>query len=179
VTTDAELLRAARTDAGAFRTLYDRYAARIHGFHLARTGSADGAHDLTAETFARAWLGRNRFRDESGGSAGPWLFGIARFVLLESVRRGRLERSACEKLGIAAERPAVDPEPEWAEELDDALDGLPADQREALRLRIVDDLDYTAVARELGTTPGAARVRVHRALSALRGRLTNPKEAAR
>ena len=179
VTTDAQLLRAAQTDAGAFRALYDRYAQRIQRFHLARTTSPEAAHDLTAETFARAWLGRGRFRDEAGGSAGPWLYGIARFVLLESVRQGRLERRACERLGIELEPAAVEPEPEWAEELDEALDGLPADQREALRLRVVDDLDYTAVARELGTTPGAARVRVHRALTSLRGRLTNPKEAAR
>jgi DNA-directed RNA polymerase specialized sigma24 family protein len=86
VTTDAHLLRAARDDAGAFRALYDRYAARIHRFHLSRTHVAEAAHDLTAETFARAWLGRGRFRDEAGGSAAPWLFGIARFVLLESIR---------------------------------------------------------------------------------------------
>jgi RNA polymerase sigma-70 factor (ECF subfamily) len=77
------------------------------------------------------------------------------------------------------EQSSVEPEPAWADELDAAVDGLPDDQREALRLRVVDDLDYTAVARELGTSPGAARVRVHRALAVLRGRLTNAKEAAR
>ena len=37
VQTDAELLAAARTDAGAFRELYDRYAEAIHRFHLGRT----------------------------------------------------------------------------------------------------------------------------------------------
>jgi RNA polymerase sigma-70 factor (ECF subfamily) len=180
VTTDAHLLRAARDDAGAFRVLYERYAARIHRFHLSRTRVAEAAH-LTAETFARAWLGRGRFRDEAGGSAAPWLFGIARFVLLESVRKGRLEQGACERLGMleTLERPEMEPDPHWADELDAALNELPEDQRDALQLRVVDDLDYSAVAEALGTTAGAARVRVHRALSALRGRLTNPKEAAR
>ncbi len=61
--TDAELLAAARTDAGAFRALYDRYAARILRYHERRTSDADAAHDLTAETFAQAWLARTRFRD--------------------------------------------------------------------------------------------------------------------
>jgi hypothetical protein len=35
--TDADLLAAARTDATAFRAFYDRYAARVHRFHLRRT----------------------------------------------------------------------------------------------------------------------------------------------
>src|SRR5215216_7920375 len=93
--TDAELLAAARTDPTAFRTLYDRYAARVLRYHERRTADADAAHDLTAETFAQAWLSRTRFRDEAGGSAAPWLFAIARHVLLASVRRRALERSAC------------------------------------------------------------------------------------
>ena len=67
--TDAALLLAARTDPGAFRELYERYAEQLHGFHLRRTSDADAAYDLTAETFAQAWLSRGRFRDEAGGSA--------------------------------------------------------------------------------------------------------------
>ena len=67
--TDAELMRAARADAGAFREIYDRYAERIYAFALRRTGDPEAAHDLTAETFAQAWLSRARFRDSSGGLA--------------------------------------------------------------------------------------------------------------
>ncbi len=88
--TDAQLLRAARGAATPFRELYERYAERIHGYHLRRSRDRDAAHDLTAETFARAWLLRSRFRDDMDGAAGPWLFGIARNVLLEAVRRGQL-----------------------------------------------------------------------------------------
>jgi len=67
--TDAELLTAARDDPAAFRELYDRYVQRVHGFHLRRTRDHDAAHDLTAETFAQAWIARARFRDLAGGSA--------------------------------------------------------------------------------------------------------------
>ena len=100
--TDAELLRAARTDAHAFRKLYDRHVSRIYGYHLRRSGDADAAHDLTAETFAQAWLARRRFRDRAAGSAVPWLFGIARNVLLMSVRRRRLERSGASGSGSSS-----------------------------------------------------------------------------
>src|SRR5690349_20256435 len=173
MTTDAELLQRARTDAHAFRELYDRYAARVFAFHRNRSGDPDAAHELTAETFAEAWQSRKRFRDEAGGSAGPWLFAIARHVLASSVRRGRIERAACTRLGLL-ER--LDREPATAEPteawLDDALADLPDDQQRALELRFVDGLAYGDGAASLQTTPGTARVRVHRGLAALRDRLT-------
>jgi RNA polymerase sigma-70 factor, ECF subfamily len=170
--TDAELLAAARTDAGAFRTLYDRYAARVLRYHERRTNDADAAHDLTAETFAQAWLARGRFRDEAGGSAGPWLFAIARHVLLASVRERALEQSASKRLGLERSGTAAEPEESWLDGLDEALADLPEGQREAIRLRVVDDLAYDQVAASLGTTPEAARVRVHRGLATLRNRLS-------
>jgi RNA polymerase sigma-70 factor (ECF subfamily) len=176
VRSDAALLAAARTDAGAFRELYDRYAERVLGYHLRRCRDEDAAHELTAETFAQAWLVRARFRDECGGSAGPWLFGIARNVLFTSVRRRRVEEAARARLGLLV-GPAPEPDDTWLEGLDEALDELPESQREAIRLRVIDDLAYDDVARELGTTPAAARVRVHRGLSVLRSRLS--KESPR
>jgi RNA polymerase sigma-70 factor (ECF subfamily) len=71
LTTDAQLLAAARTSAVAFRELYERHAAAIHRFHQARTRDEEAALGLTAETFAQAWLLRTRFRDLPGGSAAP------------------------------------------------------------------------------------------------------------
>jgi len=174
--TDAQLLRTARGSAASFREVYERYAERIHGFHLRRTGDPDAAHDLTAETFARAWLGRSRFRDDADGSAAPWLYGIARNVLLESVRRGRLEQAACRRLGVFErldrEPASVEPDATWVEGLDDALAELPAGQRDAVELRVVQDLEYGDVAAALATTPRAARVRVSRGLASLRSYLT-------
>src|SRR3954447_18447066 len=135
---DAELLRTARRDPGAFRDLYERYAERVHGYLLRRTRDLDAAHDLTAETFAQAWLVRSRFRDEAGGSGGPWLFAIARHVLSTSVRRGRLERSACQRLGLLErlDRPAATTEPgeSWLDGIDEALSDLPEGQRRAIQL---------------------------------------------
>jgi RNA polymerase sigma-70 factor (ECF subfamily) len=180
--TDAELLADARTDAGAFRELYDRYAARVLGYFQRRTRDEDAAHDLTAETFAQAWLSRSRFRDEAGGSAGPWIFAIASHVLRASVRRGRVERSACQRLGVAERLDGVattEPEESWLDGVDDALADLPETQREAIQLRVIDDLAYEQVACALDVTPEAARVRVHRGLRTLRAKLSNAKETPR
>lgn len=180
MTTDAQLLALARDDPGAFRELYDRYAERLHGYHLRRTADDDAALDLTAETFARAWLGRTRFRDEAGGSAGPWLYAIARNVLIESVRHRRLEDGAVRALRVVlpTEPAAARPDDGWLDGADELLDELPVGLRDAVRLRVLDDLPYERVAGALGTTEGTARVRVHRGLGALRARLSKPESGA-
>jgi len=179
--TDAELVTSSRLDAAAFGELYRRYADAIYRYHHRCTRDPDAALDLTAETFAQAWLARLRFRDEAGGSAAPWLYGIARNVLLMSVRRRRIERQGLERLGLLGDPAAVtaiehQPDESWLAELEAALDELPAAQREAVRLRFGADLAYDELASTLNTSPQAARVRVHRALTTLRARLNHPTE---
>jgi RNA polymerase sigma factor (sigma-70 family) len=174
---DAEVIFAARDDPDAFRILYDRYAARIHGFFHRRTGDRDAALDLTAETFAQAWVGKVRFRDLAGGSAGPWLFAIARRVLVASVRQRRLERRALEQLQLDRPDPphAVRPNRSWLDGLDSdleqALAELPTDQRQAVELRVLGDLPYTTIAMQLRCSSTAARIRVSRGLKRLRERM--------
>jgi RNA polymerase sigma-70 factor (ECF subfamily) len=88
-----------------------------------------------------------------------------------SVRSGHLERRAMRQLGVLAHAADADenrPEPLWLVGLDELLDELPVGQREAVRLRVLDDLNYQQVAAALGTSVQAARVRVHRGLAAIR-----------
>jgi RNA polymerase sigma factor (sigma-70 family) len=181
--TDAELLAAARTEAAPFRELYDRHAAAIHRFLAGRTSDRDAALDLTAETFAQAWLSRHRFRDLAGGSAAPWLYAIARTVLAGSVRKRRLEQASRERLGVllALDRTPARAEPSeaWLDGLEEALDELAPEVRRVVGLRVLAELSYDEVAEATGTSAGTARVRVHRGLNALRNRLLQAKEATR
>src|SRR5262245_17769825 len=103
---DAELIRAAGTTASAFGVLYERHALQVYSWSRRRLEWA--ASDLTAETFAQAWLVRHRFRDEHDGSALPWLLGIARNVLRETVRLDRVETRARERLGLPVDLAAED-----------------------------------------------------------------------
>jgi len=163
-------------DENEFEQLYAEHWREVLGYALRRTGSPADAADVASEVFLVVW----RRRDEVPGHEDfrPWLYGVARNVLLASVRRGRVEGAACERLGIGVEldRPEIQPNESWLEGLDEALAALPPGQREAIELRVVDDLDYDGVAERLDTTPAAARVRVHRGLAALRIRLSNSKE---
>jgi RNA polymerase sigma factor (sigma-70 family) len=176
--TDAELLADSSRDATAFAELYRRHALSIHSWCRRRLEWA--ASDLTAETFAQAWLSRGRFRDDRNGSALPWLLGIARNVLRESARQDRLETRARERLGLPLDLAteegytAIEARISPRAGLIAALDQLPSHERSALRLRVVDELAYAEVAEKLAISPAAARLRVSRALRRLA--LTIPKE---
>jgi RNA polymerase sigma factor (sigma-70 family) len=178
---DAELIRAAEADASAFGVLYERHALRVYTWSRRRLEWA--ASDLTAETFAQAWLGRNRFRDEHGGSALPWLLGIARNLLRETVRHDRVETRARERLGLPVDFAAEEGYAKVDERLSPrlalaaALDGLPEHEREALELRVVGELPYGEVAEQLAIRPAAARLRVSRALWRLKLVTTKEEEA--
>ena len=119
---------------------------------------------------------------QPGGLAGPWLFGIARHVLGQSVRRGRIERSACAKLGMLErlDEPRITREPDesWLDDAEDMLAELPPGERRAVELRVVEGLSYGEVAEGLETTPGAARVRVARGLGRLRKRFGQAEQEA-
>lgn len=168
---DAELIRAADSDPSAFGALYERHLLAVYSWCHRRLGSA--ASDLTAETFAQAWLSRDRFRDEHSGSALPWLLGIARNVLRETIRHDRVESRARERLqlpvdladedGYAAIEARLSPRLALAT----ALEDLPDHEREALKLRVLDELPYDEVAEQLSIRPAAARLRVSRALRRL------------
>jgi RNA polymerase sigma factor (sigma-70 family) len=169
---DAELLRASRRDDRAFRVLYDRHALRVCRFLESRCDSRESALDLTAEVFARAWLHRARFRDEAGGSALPWLLGIARNALHTSLAKQRVETEARRLLGIEHREIVIEPDGSWLDAEDAAIDAavrrLPAAEQAAVTLRVVESLPYRDVAARLHCSEAAARVRVHRGLSKLR-----------
>jgi len=171
---DAELIRRARKDADAFSELYLRHHAQLYRWFRSRLPEAE-ASELTAEVFAQAALGLRRFRDEAGGSALPWLFGIAKNLLRRYDARGRLETAARRRLGMPLR--SYDLESEEVErrldasalrpELESALGSLPGDQRAALELRVVEERPYQEVAAVLGCSETAARLRVMRALGRL------------
>jgi len=172
---DADLLRDARRSSAAFRILYDRHAPRIHAFFVRRTRDDTAAIELTAETFAQAWLSRDRYHDHDEGTIAPWLFGIGRHVLASSVRQQAVERAGRERLRLALPPSAVATDDRWLDGFDDdlamALAALPDGQRRAIELRVLADQAYDDVARQLDCTPESARVRVHRGLQTLRRRL--------
>jgi len=171
---DAQLIAAARHDPDEFGELYRRHVHAVHAFFCSRA-PREAVGELTAETFAQAALSLRRFRDEANGSALPWLYGIARNLLRRYLTNQQVETRARARLGIPIRTYELDLEAtnerldaeRLAPTLAAALDSLPMAQQQALELRVIDQLPYEQVARSLGCSPVAARIRVTRALGTL------------
>src|SRR3954454_7824655 len=163
-------------DRETFAALYRQTADDVLVFIVRRIFDREVAMDLAAEAFAQAFVSRGRFRGSSQAEAGAGIFTIARRQVADYLRRGKTERRALNKLGI--EPPRLNDE-----DLDrvDQLAGLtelraaigaglrelnPA-QRDAIALRVVEELPYPEVAARLGISEQTARARVSRGLRAL------------
>jgi RNA polymerase sigma factor (sigma-70 family) len=169
---DAELILRSSREPEVFGVLFERHAEPMLAFFARRTLDAEAAAELVAETFAEAFSSRSRFRDQGVDGAG-WLYGIGKHLLSRYFRAGAVEARARRRLGMP-ERTVNDDDYERIEELIDferiggvvleALSTLPEDQREAVRLRVIDGRDYRRVADALGCTEPTARARVSRGL---------------
>src|SRR3954452_5113813 len=133
-------------DEAAFAELYDRHAPALAGW-LRRRTDPDSAQELLAETFAEAWCSRRRFRPDRG-SARAWLYGIAQNLLFGYYRRLAVEDRARRRLGVVLEPPVFDEADERVDaaalraDLAVSLAALAPGTREAVLLRVVEQLDY-------------------------------------
>jgi RNA polymerase sigma factor (sigma-70 family) len=172
--TDEELLAVVDAEPEAFAIFYGRHVRPLLGYLVRRTGDAELAADLCAETFASALDGLHRF-DPRRGPALAWLYGIARRLLSHAVRRGVVEDRARRRLGMAplllTDAAIERIEAEAGEVATAALESLPADQRDAVWGRIVDERDYADIARSTRTSEAVVRKRVSRGLAGLRARI--------
>lgn len=172
---DEDLLGATAHDPLAFGEFYRRHERAILHFFLRRTRSAELAADLTAESFAATLASAERFEPRGDGSATAWLFGIARHVYARSVERQRVEDRARRRLGmppLALTDELLDrvESAAGAENAEALLAELPAAQREALQMRVVDEREYDDIARQLRCSEAVVRQRVSRGLRTLRAR---------
>lgn len=187
--TDAEtpelLRRSAEGDEEAFVALYRRFQGGIYRFAWRMSGSREAAEDVTQETFLVVVRGPNRY-DESRGSFGAYLYGIARNLLIK--RAGRERPFVTLGDGQEALRSSVDPTEDLdrrqsAEAVRQAVLTLPEHYREVVVLAELQGLPYEDVAVALGCPVGTVRSRLHRARALLaqrlRGRGGSPQWAAR
>jgi RNA polymerase sigma factor (sigma-70 family) len=148
---------------GRFERCFDQHYVRIFAFAARRVSGRESAEDVVADTFAIAWRRRDRIPEE----ALPWLYAIAANVIANqyrsSHRRHNLDERLAREASVAA--PGTDPADALGgrDELGAALARLEEAEREVLRLVAWEGLSTGDGARVVGCSPGAFRVRLHRA----------------
>jgi RNA polymerase sigma factor (sigma-70 family) len=150
------------SDQRRFEALYQEYHGPVLGYVLRRTGSAEDAADVIAETFATAW--RRLDSVPPGDQARLWLYGVARRTLANHRRSQRRRSALADRL--RAELAAGHRPPEYGGELAEAAEAfarLPAADREVLALEGWEGLEPAQIATVLGCSRNAARIRLHRA----------------
>ena len=168
--TDEALMQAISSGAREpLDELYRRYQGELRRyFRRFDTGPAE-ADDLVHDTFMRLMRYGASFDAERPFRG--WLFGIARNVALGTVRKAR--HVAIDDVSLAA--PGQD---SVGRKVDDALEALEVglgrlsdDDRALLIMAKLERRPYRDIARTLGATEGAVKVRVFRALNRLRAEL--------
>jgi len=158
-------------DPEAFRTLYDSYFRRVHGYVLRKLGDPAEAEDVTQEVFEAVLTGIDRFEGRS--QLGVWIYGIARNLMNNRLRRrGGVRLVSLDELPMSA-RP-VEPGPEKRAEARESLNRmhaaiarLPAEQRRIFELRHERRLAIRKIAALLRRSEDAVKSSLYRSRRAL------------
>jgi RNA polymerase sigma-70 factor (ECF subfamily) len=161
------LIEAAQRDPLRFAELYEKNFERVYAFVAYRVRDRDEAQDLTAEVFHEALAGIQRF-EWQGKPFVAWLLGIAAKVLADRwARLGKRQEVPADEL----EQAGIDAAIEQRAMLFQLVDALPADQRQVVLRRFVDQRSIREIAHELSRSEGAVKQLQFRALQTLRTRM--------
>lgn len=166
-TDEALMERFCDGDNTAFEALFARHAGRVQGFLGRMVRDEPLAEDLLQTTFLSVIRARGRF--ERGTRFAPWLLTIAANAARDALRRRQHAEAAAQQRD--GESTSVEPrvgDPGMRKQLEDALQQLPEDQREAVLLNKVEGWSFEEIASLRGISAGAARVRAHRGYEKLR-----------
>jgi RNA polymerase sigma-70 factor (ECF subfamily) len=161
-------------DTDAVRAVYREYGRLVYAVAHKVLGDKTLAEDATQQAFVQAWKAASTF--DPSRDLGPWLATIARRVAID-VHRRESRRAAQPLDDVADSHPAVVTLPPSAEQAYDvwevrrAIEELPPDEREVVRLQHLDGLTHAEVAERLDVPVGTVKSRSFRAHKRLAGRL--------
>ena len=171
---EAELVRRlARGDTAVVDALYARFGRPLYAYVRSLVGDESLAEEVVQDTFVAAWRGAGRFEGRS--SLASWLFGIARRQTRDRTRRAVPDTEPVDRL---AEVPGGDPGPEAAvlaaatrAELAEAMQRIPAADREVLLLAFAYELSGPEIADVLAIPAGTVKSRLFNARRRMREQL--------
>jgi RNA polymerase sigma-70 factor (ECF subfamily) len=164
------LQRFAKGEIDAFEALVRKFQGEIYSWIVRIVRDPGVAEDLTVETLWRIYQARQQFRPD--GNFAAWTRRIATNLALDHLRRKRPEQSPLAEVA-AAPRPDHLLQQETRERIQQAFRRLPAKLQVAATLALVEERPYAEIAGALGTSIGAVKLRVFRAVRILRKQLSD------
>ncbi|HEX8801386.1 MAG TPA: sigma-70 family RNA polymerase sigma factor [Terriglobales bacterium] len=164
------LRRFALGEIDAFETLVRQFQGDIYVWIVRIVRDPGIAEDLTVETLWRIYRARQQFRPD--GNFAAWARRIATNLAIDHLRSKRPEQT------LLAESAGASPpdhllQQETREKIQQAFRRLPAKLQVAVTLALIEDQPYDEIADALGTSVGAVKLRVFRAVRILRKQLNH------
>ncbi|MGI4742775.1 MAG: RNA polymerase sigma factor [Janthinobacterium lividum] len=169
---NALMLRVKAGDVDRMGLLFERYHRPLFRFLYHMLGQAPASEDLVQTVFYRMLKYRHTYAAD--GEFRTWMYHLARNVLADEIKQNRHAAHHTDVADLAEHfgggRPAdADLEQtQDAAQLHQVLARLSPENREVLVLSRFQELKYAQIAQLLGTTEGAVKVRIHRAMHELK-----------
>lgn len=168
---------ATRRDRAAFVALFGRYAPRLKSWFMRAGTPADRAEDLAQETMLAVWRRADSY-DPGRAAVSAWIFTIGRNQRIDALRRLAKPLPDADDPSMAPPEPmppdaALDAAQDETR-LRAALQELPPEQAEVIRLAYYEDRPHVEIERALGIPLGTVKSRLRLAMARLRARLAEP-----
>ena len=155
-------------EAEPYRRLLKELSGLLRGFYARRCPPGVDAEDLVQETLIAIHTRRATY--DAGQPFTAWAYAIARYKLIDALRRGRLHLRAPAEEAEALFVPAGAEAAMAARDLQRVMADLPDRTRDLIRDTKIDGLSTREAAVKHGMTESAVKVAIHRGLKSLGGR---------
>lgn len=171
---DREVLERFRLgDEAAVKAVYDRFGGPVFALSMSILGEHGLAADATQQTFIKAWRAASTYDAER--SFAPWIYAIARRTAIDLYRR-RSRLVVSDDVDLPSFPPGL--ETVWEVfEVRAALDRLPDEERQVVKLSHFDGFTHVEIAQRLDIPVGTVKSRSHRAHRRLVEMLKHVEEA--
>lgn len=163
---DHLMQRVATGERAALEHLHAQLRQPLYAYLRRMGASKEDAADLLQTVFLKLWQRRSQY---AGAQANAWIYRITHNAWLDYAQKWQARDAT------TTEAVHITPSPEQSamaeqlgERLQQALNSLPAETREAILLSRFSSLSVAEIAQVLGTSEGNVKVRIHRGLAALR-----------
>ena len=146
-------------DEAALKTVYERFRGPVFAISVSILRDHGLAADATQQTFVKAWKSASTYDPDR--EPGPWIYAIARRTAIDIYRK-RQRSVVSDSVDRVDLPPSLDTIWEVFE-VRAALDQLPDEEREVMRLSHFEGLTHTEIAEHMGIPVGTVKSRSHRA----------------